>query len=649
MNVASAKRGLCFLFLAVLWAGCVPMHSYSPERGDIFGPLHRGDLSAFEHKLSIDRHAGRDDAWTDLGQAFLDLAICREIAPPSERVRAEPEAHLLYELVILEDQRRLRLIAGSTADARQSWHAGTVHTRFTSRTFFNREAAEVDEDLIRWPESGDVWQDEWPAPTEIAYECTELGQREVAEEHQPPWEKISPRGPAGRLVAEWLQTEAALTAAQAVESDRESRKRAHRSLLFHRADLALAMQRRDDLAELAPEAVLAATHRALDDLLEYSGGDDSTPDFGRALRLAELAMVIDDPHVAVEALSTLMDHRDDAVASAARYLLVRLAWMQGWWDTAADASPELLDRDSPLHSAHAYFAATAHRHAGREDAFLAMGRQALRDRTRRADPFMGALYRDVLRQLARYDVDERTEEILEELGPRHRIAERQRELAEVALDMGRPEVAEDLIIPLLDSTTNARLLPRLHATLALAAFLRDDRSTFEQHIQPLSQRPRALREVIPQSRRSSFFAHQDAELARVLRAMLPLMAEWGDEPQARALRQVWLAAIVDHTQQFLRWAPESSVSTSLTELYHLAGQLLDAHPRGYAERVGSDGPSASALVLGTVELTSAPPIDEAPQPRLRWPAISSLLLIPVGPLPPTRLVSDIGQNREVSP
>ncbi len=621
------------LSLGALLGACVPLQESAPDRGDLFAPLHEADLSSFEQGLTLDEHTGRADHWTALGRAFLNLANCRPIDPAPPVVADDAVTLLLYELVRLEDRRRLRLVHQSFEAGVGAWHRGTVHTQFTSRTFFNRDAAPTDDDLIHWPHvEPEAWPDEWPAPAEVEFQCGQLMARDDPPELDAPFDEIDAATVTSQLLDEWSRAEAALSAAKALPDESGLRRRSVDNLLAHRGDLALLIAQREDARHHAADAIEELQRRAMKDLVE--SGVQTRP-----LRIARLAMELGEPEMTIEALSHLVGHEDDRVDAVARYFIVKTAWMQGWWEMAAEGGEELIDRPASLRSAHAYFAATANRYAGREDVFFAIGRTVLRDRRRdQGDPFLGALYRELLRVLASYDVDERTDEFLEELGPRHLLDERKIEFAEIALDMGRPEVADEMVQPILESTQDARRLPRLYALRALIAFMFDDRDTFDHYVGRLSNRPAELRQVIPRNRRAAFFANQDAELARVLRATLPLMAEWGDDDHARQLRRSWLETVVEHTQRFLRWAPDSVVSNDLTELYRLAGRLLEDHPRGYAERVGSTQPSASPLVLGTIDVPPAPPLDEAPSPRLRWPQLRSLLLIPRGGLPPESFV-----------
>ena len=648
-RLSTTARGLALagIIAGAPFLGCVPMEEQVPDRGDIFAPLHRADLAGFEHKLIQDDHAGRDDAWTDVGFAFLDLATCRELPDEAPaRLEDNPEAHLVYELVRLEDERRLRLIRQARELDRRQWHVGTVHTRFTSRDFFDRSGESVDDELIRWPDVRDKWPDEWPARTSVGFDCEELVVRDRPDTLPSPFDELEPEELTGHLITEWLQTQRVRGSIEAVD-DAALADRARATVAAHRADLALLLAGRDDARDVAGPTVDHTVKRTLDELIAVADEIDLDGDYHLdiALRTARLAIIVDDSDTAIDALVQLTDHPDPTIADTARYHATKIAWMEGRFGLAADIGSEMIDGPPSVRSAYAYFAATAHRHDGREDSFLGLARDALRDRRRHPDdPFLGALYREVLRELARYEVDERTEELLEEFGPRAGLATRQREFAEVALDVGRPTVARQLVEPLLEDVDDARRLPRLHAILALAAFMHDEPSEFDTHVDELIDRPDGLREAIPRNRRAAFFAHRDTELARVLRATLPLMAEWGDHDEARARRQAWLESIVDHTQTFLRRAPESAVSDELSELYRLAGQLLDDHPRGYAERIGTEEPSASALVLGTVDMPPTPPLDEAPEPTLRWPAISSLLLIPRGGVPPDDYTTDIGRD-----
>ena len=149
----------------------------------------------------------------------------------------------------------------------------------------------------------------------------------------------------------------------------------------------------------------------------------------------------------------------------------------------------------------------------------------------------------------------------------------------------------------------------------------------------ITERPGALRDALPARRQSSFFAPADAELARGLRQMLPVMAEWGDDRSAQDRRQRWLRVIVTQTQQFVRNTEDTLARPQLLELYRLASALLDDHPRGYAERVGEQEPAP--LVLGTVRVHGRDLEQHEPEVELRIEAPYSLTLIPRDGLPPS--------------
>ena len=647
--VTSIDAGLTLAVAAVVAApllGCVAMEEVAPERGDLFAPLHDADLSSFEYQLAIDRHTGRDDGWTDVGDALLQLANCEPISrDEAPELETDSEPRLLVEMVRLEDQRRLRLYRrGLDADDGQ-WPQETIHTRWGRRDFFERRAPDVDTDeLLQWPERGERWPDEWPARIDVEHRCEELEQRVPVDDVRPPFDALEDDSISALLVEEWLQTQWVRKAIDEVDETSRLHRRARWTVTAHRADIAFALRQRQDAVEVAEDAVDDMALRTLGELREIAADDDDKLDDDTRValshRAARLAIELGDTDAALSALDDLLEYADGNLVDMARYYATKLTWQDGRWSEAADYGSEMIDAPQPVESAYAYFAATAHRHDGREDSFLGMARQALRDHRRHADdPFLGALYRQVLRELTRYEVDERTEELLEEFGPRAELWTRMREFAKIALDMGRPEVAEYMVDLLADQTHDARRIPQLRAILALAAFMRDDRDDFEGHIEALIDRPDELLQAVPRSRRAAFFAHRDAELARVLRATLPLMAEWGDGPGIEATRQLWLEVIVDQTQNFLRNVPESVVSNELVELYELAGQLLEDHPRGYAERVGRQESTASALVLGTVDMPPAPPLEDAPRPRIRWAPVSSLLLIPRGTVPPDEFVT----------
>lgn len=628
---------LLFLFSS----SCVALHEQRPQKIEPFNALFERDLSEFELLLATERHFGLHTERTYLGEDLLALARCVPL-PNFDIEESSGSLGLARQLVRVEDYRRLRLIADVRAQRIQNpWHQGTVHSRFTSQTFFQRKPAAIPDHLVRWPATTEeTWPDERPAPVEIDYQCAQLMEREAALRGLPEDEPL--------LFAEWFALEEALTI-KLTEEEREQLAPLMQALFIHRADLLLRLSTRE-LSERDTFLYRRALASTREDLVravaEPVDTREATSSYAAAIRLYQLADGNDWEEELFLALEHLRSFDIPAIAEAADYLFVRESWLRGDWPGAA--SSELLPVSSPYHSAHAYFALTAHRYLGQRDRFLALGREALKNRRRPGtDPFLGGLYREVLQELVLYDSDLRTLEILEELGPRAQLRERQIELAEIAIDFERPALAEALIVPVLAATDDARQRPRLLAILALAAFQNGEATRFKGYLDALASRPEVLQEAIPRQRRATFFANQDQELARVLRAMLPMMAEWGDDPRSRQERQFWLQEIVTSTQVFLRSTPESRVSSTLTELYELASQLLEDHPRGYAQRVGRDAEDASPLVLGTVSLQALPPVHDAPQPQLRAPLVDSLLFIP-SPSTPQRFVHDLVNFEETT-
>ena len=639
-RLSTCLVGLCL----VTGTACVPMAERSPPRGELFTPLHQGELSEFDHLLAIDRHTGGDDQWTDLGEALLRLVNCEPLRPPTARVEADPISRAAYSLALLEEQRRHRVAIMAGRDA--NWSSHTIHAQFLDEDLLRRDAEPLESDQIRWPVLDATWPDELPAPLAVESSCDGLMDHLESDGQEIPLEVEDLDVAIAHLILEWRRSDEALTALRADAPFPATFGAAHHRLMLHRADVALALAARGVDSEPIRDEVDAILTDALAGLLETSASDD----LAYHARVAWLAIHLDEVELALHHLPELTDIDHPAVQATASYYFVKLAWRQGAWQLIADTSPKLLEEPRSLRAAHAYFVATAHLYTGEVDKFLGIARDALRQRRGgEDDPFLGALYRLTLRELARFEVDERTEELLEEFGPRGELNLRILEFAESAIDLGRPDVATEMVEPLLAQTTDGRRLPRLHAVLALAAFLRDDRPGFDHHMEAVVGHRDELHRAIPARRRASFFSYQDNELARVLRTMIPIMAEWGDDPTARAQRQRWLVAITETTQAFLRRAPETAVSDTLTDLYHLAGQLLEEHPRGYAERVGAEFDDSAPLILGTVQMAPVPPLDRAPQPRLRWAPVYSLLMIPQGDLPPQRFSPVLERFQEAMP
>ncbi|RDV39853.1 hypothetical protein DV096_04625 [Bradymonadaceae bacterium TMQ3] len=620
-HTTGARLGLSLA--ALLLTACIPLDTIDDPAQGPFDALHRGDLSQAEQRLTHRARRGAATSLDPIARDLFALATCVEPTASAELAHRDEALaeHLLARLIALEDTRRLRLVRQSLelpVEKRAGWHTGTIHTTLTSRDAFNTEPADSPDDIVTWPAHTERWPGERPAAVEIDWECESLGQRS-RDLSTAMW--LARESDQTRTTLERLDT--------ALEPDLAHM---HDTLSAHLVDLSLLRLERD-LETSAPQACVAlardrahATLAAHDALGHIQRVNARAPSPGTLARQASLAMATGNIELASDALRLLSDTVDGPIALAARYLRLRLLWLQGRFQEAADLALPLPPPQSGYFEAHAYFGVTALRRSGRTDAFFGAAREALRDRDRARNPYLGAVYQEVLRELATYQVDARTFEILEEFGPRNKLLERVAELADVAIDAGRPRVAESLAQHLLNEDRDARRQPRYHATQALAAFLLDDAPSFVEALRLIAPRPDALVEVIPARRRATFFAEADAQLARVLRAALPLMAEWGDAPADQARRQRWLGLMIEELQRFMRTTPDSAIGEELEELYHLAGELLEDHPRGYAERVGRD--EATALILGTVHVPPAYLALDAPTPRMSWPPVRSLLIVP---------------------
>jgi hypothetical protein len=319
---------------------------------------------------------------------------------------------------------------------------------------------------------------------------------------------------------------------------------------------------------------------------------------------------------------------EGADQDVADYAALRVLTRLGEWEEAARFEERLPAPGSALYSAAVYRVGVALRRTGQQDRLLALSLRTFRDKAYRPDPFMRALYLQTLRQLVAYPFTERTVEVIEDLGPRDRIFERVEEYARVALDMGEPENARAAARWLLSKHWQSSYAPRYYAILALAAFLDDDVADFEVQAREIVRRDAQVEEAVGALRSPGFFAGADAELARLLRQMLPVMAEWGEGPGAEARRQRWLKVIVEMAQRFVRETPETLARPSLVELYRLASAMLEVEQaRAYPERVGQLGPGP--LVLGTVrvedrDLEAFEPDVASVEAPLMW----SLTLVP---------------------
>lgn len=616
------------LLIAAGASACIGIGASSaPDVDDRFAELHGRNISAFALRLDMERFYGEDDPWTLVGQGWIDLATCRELDETlvdDKGFDADPLARVVYASLVVEDRRRMRRMRRFLEDNRVPWNTGTIFAPMSREDFFFLDAAEIPEGYIRWLPEEESWADEIPAPHPIVSACDGLEDR-AKKAAAPIW-----------IAREFAALEKLLATGDSL--DEGTRQGSVEALLwrarFHAASLAtvLAVIAREDAPDEAiPEKAGGLRKRALgylDGLSDAPPEPVDSEEAARALFLA--AWLLTEEGELEPAIASLEAAEAKGLSDThhwrVRYLRLRLLMRTGRTTEALELSLELPPKDASVYTAYLYYSATLKRLNDGQDRFLQIAMEAFRDRHYQSDPFLRALYIDLLAVLSDYPFETRTIEVLEDMGPRHQTFERVEQFAHIALDRGRPENAAAAAQWLLAQQPIAREHPRFYAILSLAAFLDDDVPSFDLYIQKIVARPNHLLEVVPAHRQSAFFAHGDTELARVLRMMLPVMAEWGESSSAHQRRQKWLEIIVGQSQDFLRSTRESLARPALIEMYRLASAMLADHPRGYAERVGQV--SETPLILGTVRLTGRDLAEHEPDiiPSLRPPY--SLTLLP---------------------
>lgn len=622
-----------------------------------FDALWSRDLSRFEQLVATERHTGGADDWTVVAQSWLAFASCEDVPDGS---LADAGAEFARATVRAEDvRRRLEIVRAATA--RRRINPDLLGVDVTRGGFFDRGADSRDPGLIEWPAEEEGWADETPAAISIDSTCASFAQR-VLDTRENPESDDSPRlnyeDWLGRYVDavddverayERLASDGASTAAavawesrfraaylqyQAAEVWRlfgeRARQRAQKGVEpeKNRQILADATKRQGALRD--------AAMTELDELLrgvpERAGVDVVA---ATRLLLAEASVRDEKPARALALLARARSEGwSDANRWAGRYLELRLSADAARWDAAARLADALPPANSRLFGPYVYRSAVALKRTGATDRFLNVAMAGFRDRTYRADPFLRALYWEMLQTLAEYPFDDRVTEMLEEMGQRGGTFERVEEYARVALDRGRPENAVAAARWLLAHHSDARFHPRYHGIVALAAFLEDDDAAFRSSLAELGRRPSAVIDAVGPNRSATFFADADTELARVLRQMLPVMVEWGDDGNAQERRQRWLETIVSYSQEFVRNTQNTLARPQLVELYRLASALLEEHPRGYAERVGEE--DAAPLVLGTVRVEGRDLREFEPAIELDVPTPYSLTIIPRPSVPMER-------------
>lgn len=652
--MGEAKRRLVvgsLVPLIALASGCVRYERADAVEPGRFTALWQRDLSRFEHRIAMEKHTGSDDDWTVVAEAWLDFVNCDEIDREVELT--DPLAAYVHATLVAEDVRRA--LAIYRADGRSLDPA--IYVDAAAPDFFERSASDVPSELIQWPTEEEGWVDEVPARRAIASNCGGLRNRVLATRLRPDDEE-SPV----RTFRDWMDTYLTASAVavdryEALETSGAPAQLAWSNQMWVAALTHEVAQRWAEFADTAQKkaekGISAEENRAraengrkqYAELASYAEGVlreivPNTPagvdpaEAARAkLLLAWYELENERPARALELLAAARtDGLDDENFWAARYLELRVASDAAQWKVAAELANGLPPRTSRVHGAYFYRIAVAAKRLNQPDRFLNVAMKAFRDRPYKADPFLRALYWEMLQTLADYPFDDRVIEMLEDMGHRGDTSERVEEYARVALDRGQAANADAAARWLLTHEHDKRFHPRYHGIIALAAFVDDDTMRFEAAAADVVARPSSVESALPERRRATFFRDADQELARLLRQMLPVMAEWGDDRAARDRRQRWLRVIVGQSQQFVRETETTLARPQLLELYRLASKLLDDHPRGYAERVGEEEPAP--IVLGTVRVERRDLDKHEPTVELQMQAPYSLTLIPRDDLAP---------------
>ncbi len=165
------RRLLSTLPLLALTA-CLPYARAGAESDARFELLWERDLSGFEQRVAVELQTGSDDAWTDVGAAWLALASCQDL--PALREGAPTLAKVLHQSLLLEDARRRRLLYHRGTGFRATSISGTMHGPLDDADFCGRAGTRAEGDLIRWPAAEEAWADELPARIDVPSQCEAL-------------------------------------------------------------------------------------------------------------------------------------------------------------------------------------------------------------------------------------------------------------------------------------------------------------------------------------------------------------------------------------------------------------------------------------------------------------------------------------------
>ncbi|MFW5966812.1 MAG: hypothetical protein ACOCV2_04795 [Persicimonas sp.] len=636
------RRWTLSLFTAgLLFSGLGPIGCAHPEPPssnphESFAYLYERQLSDFEHDIVTAEHVGDDGPWTRVGRAWLDLVNCTGLEDRTEKMTLEdwpddePLAGLMYASLALEMRRQGELaLDGAPLDA------DLYVARWADGDFFDREARPEGDDLIRWPAEDERWSDEGPARVEVEGHCDDLQERLLEAARDEANAESAPTASELHRRFERAQLEAADAVVELGARLPEEEAAGGVALLDFRARLygaraRLDMAEEEDKKEEA-EGHLERGYEMLEGLERNEEASSARVAQMLFLR-ARLASDLGEEETALADVEAALDEgleRTDRFE--ARYLALRILTDQARWKEALAIAEGMPSKDAPIFAAYAYRKALAARQLEADDRYLRVAIEAL---TSVGDdsPFAEGLYRETLEFLAEYPFDERVVEVVEEMGPPGGLYVRLADLGGVALDRGYPEHAEAIARWLLERHEHPRYQPRYRAMLASAAFLQDDVETFRRQVRLMTRRHDHVDEAL-EERAADFYADADKTFSRLMTRMLPTMAEWDETPAEKQRRQRWLQIAVDEVQRFLRAVDESSVESDLVDLYRLASELLEEHPRGYASRVGDK--QATPLVLGTVQVGRGELIDEEPSvaPRIDQPRLLTLVPRPDRPAP----------------
>lgn len=599
--------------------GCAHIEAPYPA-ATRFEPLLARDLVSFEQQIEWSDMLGRrDDEWL-LATAWADLVSCRGV---TGRQPFDVTAQFVMASLRLEEARHSRLLVEPRDGAMRRVWLRVLH----DDSFFRRAPEDAEPGVIRWQREAEVWLDESPPAAPVASRCRRSNRRTA--------ELLEERLNAERELADVFVNRArALVDADALVAPLAWRAEWHSVVLSHRlsvaseqriSELEAAFERLGELPEAerpAAARVQAAVEALESERAKYLRLRSDTKErnerlvrraipaeisaFEQAQMRSLLAFLLAEDGQWQMALLTLRPvaelDLDPHASLASRYLLLSLARRSGDLDLARTLISPLPEATHALFDPMVYEAIRTLLDLGEMPALLRIATGALRDRPS-TGPFRSAALQVTLSGLSGLEFDERTVELIEDLGPRNQLSDRMALFARLALENDRPSVTSRSTDWLLEREHDARVRRRYSMWRAVAAFVADDLPAFEQLIDQIAARPPNLRRAIGRRRQAAFFQEQDRSFIALLSEILPRMAEWNGDLRYRDRHHRWLRFVVDRVQEFVRTTPETMERESLSSLYRIASAQLDELPRGYAEHVGPAAERAGVelpVVLGRV-------------------------------------------------